>query len=92
MNSIEDKLNIKEMYKFQIEEMNTGMYPKYIKYLQYFYMKDGKKEKYDKNFVDGQYILIDKTNSFVSIFKLNMFVIYSVRLYNSSSFIIVNIC
>ena len=62
MNSIEDKLNIKEMYKFQIEEMNTGMYPKYIKYLQYFYMKDGKKEKYNRNFVDGQYILIDKTN------------------------------
>jgi hypothetical protein len=62
MNSIEDKLNIKEMYKFQIEEMNTGMYPKYIKYLEYFYMKNTKKEKYDKKFLDGTYILIDKNN------------------------------
>ena len=34
MNSIDDNLNIKEMYKFQTNEMNTGSYPKYIKYLQ----------------------------------------------------------
>ena len=62
MNSIDDKLNIKEMYKYQKTEMNSGIYPKYIKYLEYFYMKNTKKEKYNKDFLNGNFILIDKNN------------------------------
>jgi hypothetical protein len=60
MNSIEDKLNIKEMYNYQLENLNSEEYIKYIKYLNIFFLKEHKKEKYIKDYLDNKYVLIDK--------------------------------
>ena len=60
MNSIEDELNIKEMYNYQLEELNNEEYKKYLKYLTIYFLKDYKKEKYVKDYLDNKYVLIDK--------------------------------
>lgn len=60
MELINDEINIKEMYKFQLEKLENEEYNKYLKYLNVFYMKDQKKEKYIKKYVDNKYVLIDK--------------------------------
>ena len=62
MNLIEDKIDIKEMYKYQLEELNSEEYIEYLKYLNFFFLKEHKKEKYTKEFMDGKYILADKQN------------------------------
>jgi hypothetical protein len=61
MNLIDD-INIQNMYKYQINEKESNEYEKYIKYLTIFLQKEVKKEKYTKEYLDGKYILIDKTN------------------------------
>ena len=64
MNSIEDNLDILKMYKYQNEELDSKEYQEYIKYLNIFFSKDNKKdEKFNKEFLDGNYILIDTKNS-----------------------------
>ena len=80
MNSIDDKLNIKEMYNYQLEELNNEEYKKYLKYLNIYFLKDHKKEKYTKDYLDNKYVLIDKQNpskkimitpsDFINIYKL----------------------
>ena len=55
-----DEIDIKKMYKYQKEEINNEDYQEYLKYLNYILMKDHKKEIYTKEFVNGQYILVDK--------------------------------
>ena len=64
MDSIEDDLDILKMYKYQIEELDSKEYQEYIKYLNIFFSKVNKKdEKFNKEFLDGNYILIDTKNS-----------------------------
>jgi hypothetical protein len=64
MDSIEDDLDILKMYKYQNEELDSKEYQEYIKYLNIFFSKDNKKdEKFNKEFLDGNYILIDTKNS-----------------------------
>ena len=62
MNLIDDNINIQNMYKYQINEKESDEYEKYIKYLTIFFQKEIKKEKYTKEYLDGNYILIDKNN------------------------------
>lgn len=62
MNIIEDEIDIKKMYNYQLTEMNNDEYTKYIKYLQLYYLKEHKKDKYDKDYLDEKYILYDKSN------------------------------
>jgi len=62
MNLIDDNINIKNMYKYQIKEKESDEYEKYIKYLTIFFQKEIKKEKYTKEYLNGKYVLIDKNN------------------------------
>ena len=62
MNLIENNTNIKNMYKYQLENLQKEEYQKYIDYLNIYFTKEYKKEKYNKEYLDGKYILIDKTN------------------------------
>jgi hypothetical protein len=61
MDYLED-LNIKEMYKYQINQLDSKEYKEYLHYLHTYFLKEHKKEIYDKDFIDSQYILIDKKN------------------------------
>jgi UTP:GlnB (protein PII) uridylyltransferase len=80
MNIINNNLNIKEMYHYQTKELTSSEYKKYEKYLDYFFAKSLKKDKYSRQFLDGKYILIDYKNpqkkiiispsQFVNIHKL----------------------
>ena len=63
MNLIQDDLNILELYKYQLEGLNTEEYQKYLKYLNKYFVNDHKKEKYDKEYINNKYILINKQNS-----------------------------
>jgi hypothetical protein len=63
MNSIEDELNIKNMYNYQLEHLDNEEYKLYLKYLNIYFIKDHIKEKYEKNYLDNKYILIDKKKS-----------------------------
>ena len=60
MNLINDKINIKEMYKYQTEELDGNNYQEYLKYLNFFFLKEHKKDKYTKEIMNGKYVLIDK--------------------------------
>lgn len=62
MNLMNDNLNITKMYKYQLEDLNSEDYQKYIKYLELFFTKEHKKEKYTKEILNGQYILINKND------------------------------
>jgi hypothetical protein len=59
MDSIEDNINIKEIHDFNLE---NDEYVKYLKFLNFFFQKESKKDKYTRNFLNGQFILIDKAN------------------------------
>ena len=67
MNLINDDLSIKEMYNFQIENINSNEYQLYIKYLTIYHQKEFKKDKYSKEYLDENYILIDKKNPNIKI-------------------------
>ena len=62
---LDHRINIQELYKYQTEkkpdESNIKEYGKYLKYMN-IYFQTGKKQKYDKKFENGKYILIDKSN------------------------------
>ena len=62
MNIIDENVDIKQMYEYQSEELNSEEYKEYIKYLNFFFSKDNKKDKYSKDSLNGKYILIDKQN------------------------------
>jgi hypothetical protein len=62
MNIIEDDLNIKKLYDEQFKELNSKNYENYYNYMSFFYSVDKKKDKYNKEFLDGKFILIDKNN------------------------------
>lgn len=62
MNLIENNANIIKMYKYQLEEIDSKNYQEYIEYLHLYFLKKHKKEKYTKEFLNGNYILIDKAN------------------------------
>jgi hypothetical protein len=61
-------MDIKKMFKYQNEEIDKPEYEKYLKYLTLFFQKDFKKNKYNKEYLNGEYILIDKTNPKKKIF------------------------
>jgi hypothetical protein len=60
MNIIDNDLNVKKMYNYQLNELESEEYKIYLKYLNIFFLKEHKKEKYTKNYLDEKYILIDK--------------------------------
>jgi sulfate adenylyltransferase subunit 1 (EFTu-like GTPase family) len=60
MEIINNNMNIKKMYKYQLENLEKEEYQNYINYLDIFFKKEFKKEKYNKEYLDGKYILIDK--------------------------------
>ena len=62
MNILNNKINIKDMYKYQLEDIYNDDYQKYIKYLNTFFIPEHKKEKYIKSFHEGKYILTEKNN------------------------------
>jgi hypothetical protein len=53
---------IKNMYNFQLNELNSPFYKKYLDYIKIFYRKKAgtKNNIYDKNYQNSKYILIDK--------------------------------
>lgn len=62
MNLIDDNLNIEKMYKYQLNEEIDEDYEKYLKYLTLFYQKEHKKEKFNKDYLNDKFLLIDKSN------------------------------
>jgi hypothetical protein len=74
MNILNDKLDLEKMYKYQLENIDienffkdelTNInkdYEKYLKYLSFFFLKNNKKDKYNKAYLKGKYILVDKNN------------------------------
>ena len=95
MNIIDDNINIKKMYDYQLNKIDNSDYENYIKYLGFFFTKNSKKNKYDKEFLNGEYILIDKNDTnkkikitpskFINIHKLY----YSLK--NESNSILIKI-
>jgi hypothetical protein len=57
-----ENIDIEKIYKDQITNINNKEYEKYLKYFNFFFSKYHKKEKYNKEYLDGKYILIDKNN------------------------------
>jgi len=55
-------MNIKTMYAFQLHDLNSELYKKYLSYIDKFFKKkvSKKNEVYDKKYLDGKYILIDR--------------------------------
>ena len=51
-------LDFKKMSEYQ----NSEEYNKYLKYLNFFYMKEHSKDRYNKEYLEGTYILIEKKN------------------------------
>ena len=49
-------LDFKKMSEYQ----NSEDYNKYLKYLNFFYMKEHPKDRYNKEYLEGTYILIEK--------------------------------
>ena len=62
MNILENNLNIESIYKYQLGVGNSSEYSDYLKYLNQYYAKLGKKEKYNKYYLNGKYVLEDKSN------------------------------
>lgn len=60
MDLINENINLGKMYEYQLKEKDNPEYDKYIKYLSTFFQRDDK--KYNKEYIDGNYILIDKKN------------------------------
>lgn len=59
---INEKADIKDMYKYQITSLNNEDYQQYLKYLTIFFGKEHKKDKYERMIMDGKYLLVDKGN------------------------------
>ena len=65
-----ENVKLKNMFDYQLSELNNEEYKKYLKYLDIFYEKkridkkmDKKREdKYTREYIDNKYVLIDKTN------------------------------
>ena len=65
-----ENVKLKNMFDYQLTELNNEEYKKYLKYLDIFYEKkridkkmDKKREdKYTREYIDHKYFLIDKTN------------------------------
>ena len=57
-----EDINIKNMYNYQLHDLNSELYKKYLNYIEKFFKKkiSKKNEMYDKEYLDGKYILIDK--------------------------------
>jgi len=62
MDIINEKINIKNMYNYDMTELDKESYQKYIRYLTIYFAKEGKKDKYTKEYIDDTFILIDKSN------------------------------
>jgi hypothetical protein len=63
LDKMDKSLDIEKMYKYQLNIINNEEYNKYLKYLNVYYSKDLKKEKYKKDYKNNKIILIDKKNS-----------------------------
>jgi len=60
MDLVDDNLDILKMYNYQNKEINSNEYQEYINYLNIYFSKDIKKDqKYSKEYLDGNYILIN---------------------------------
>lgn len=57
MNLVND-VDIKNMFKYQVNKD----FDEYDKYLNIFFLKQQKKDKYNRDFIDGKYILSEKEN------------------------------
>ena len=62
MNLINEDTNIKIMYEYQLNDLANENYQEYLKYLNLYFSQNTKKDKFDKIFLNGKYILIDKKN------------------------------
>ena len=62
INLMKDDVNIKEMYDYQLKYLNDNNYQEYIKYLNIYFSKEIKKDKYNRSFENGKYILTEKSN------------------------------
>jgi hypothetical protein len=63
MEFIENNFELLKMYKYQKEEKNSKEYQEYLKYLEIYFSKNNKKDNlYKKEYVDGNYILINEKN------------------------------
>jgi hypothetical protein len=62
MNILDDDLNIKERHNYQINIQNNADYNNYLKLLNLYYEKNGKKQKYNKYYLNGKYVLEEISN------------------------------
>ena len=63
MNIIENELDIQKMYKYQLENLKSDEYKNYLKYLDFYYSKEHKKDKYSRTYENGKYILTDRSKT-----------------------------
>ncbi len=68
MNILENNINIESVYKYQLDLKDNKEYNDYLKYINQYYTKQSKKEKYNKYYLDGKYVLEDKINPTKKIF------------------------
>ena len=64
-----ENIKLKNMFDYQLNELENEDYKKYLKYLDIFYEKkkiykkvEKKEEKYTREYIDNKYVLIDKSN------------------------------
>ena len=95
LDSINENIDIKKMYDFQMKEFNKDEYQKYKKFLTFYYQKEHKKEKYKRDFIDNKIILTDKQNpkKVIKILPSNFIDIHKlyIELKNTSDYILYRI-
>ena len=68
INILENNTNIESLYKYKLNLHDSKEYNDYLKYINQYYSKQGKKDKYNKYYLNGKYVLEDKTNPSKKIF------------------------
>jgi hypothetical protein len=58
-----EDIKIKNMFDYQLKDIEGEEYQKYLNYLNIFYEKrDLKKSKYNKEYIDNKFVLVDKVS------------------------------
>ena len=60
---INENYDIKEMYDYQLQDLNKESYQKYLKCLKVYYEKEHKKDKFKKEYIGNKLVLVDKKNT-----------------------------
>jgi hypothetical protein len=62
MNILDNSLDVKKTHEYQLKIIDNVEYNNYLKYLNIYYEKPGKKQKYNKYYLNGKYVLEEISN------------------------------